>query len=132
MLSLINGQSGGNGESNSGQSGYYDHDATAGNGIYRYVHCIKNRKILSYNSSNFTQLVSYLGAGISVYDPNNLAYTFSPGGGGAASIFADAIRNTPDASSSIPVDQAAEEFIDKFYRELRLQKWLDHHHQHRY
>jgi hypothetical protein len=33
------------------------------------------------------------------------------------------------------VDQAAEEFIDKFYRELRLQKWLDHHHhhhQHRY
>jgi hypothetical protein len=27
------------------------------------------------------------------------------------------------------VDKAAEEFIDKFYRELRLQKWLDHHHQ---
>jgi hypothetical protein len=31
------------------------------------------------------------------------------------------------------VDKAAEEFIDKFYRELRLQKWLDHHqHQHQY
>ncbi|CAL5205245.1 unnamed protein product [Lathyrus oleraceus] len=28
------------------------------------------------------------------------------------------------------VDQAAEEFIDRFYRELRLQKWLDHHHHH--
>jgi len=26
------------------------------------------------------------------------------------------------------VDQAAEEFINRFYRELRLQKWLDHHH----
>ncbi|AES73892.1 hypothetical protein MtrunA17_Chr3g0140421 [Medicago truncatula] len=25
------------------------------------------------------------------------------------------------------VDQAAEEFIERFYRELRLQKWLDHH-----
>ncbi|KAJ1409812.1 hypothetical protein SESBI_22438 [Sesbania bispinosa] len=25
------------------------------------------------------------------------------------------------------VDQAAEEFIEKFYRELRLQKWLDHY-----
>ncbi|XP_054799575.1 uncharacterized protein LOC129303988 [Prosopis cineraria] len=24
------------------------------------------------------------------------------------------------------VDEAAEEFIDRFYRELRLQKWLDH------
>ncbi|GAU14250.1 hypothetical protein TSUD_308100 [Trifolium subterraneum] len=24
------------------------------------------------------------------------------------------------------VDKAAEEFIDRFYRELRLQKWLDH------
>jgi len=30
------------------------------------------------------------------------------------------------------VDQAAEEFIDRFYRELRLQKWLDHHHQHQH
>ncbi|CAL5205244.1 unnamed protein product [Lathyrus oleraceus] len=30
------------------------------------------------------------------------------------------------------VDQAAEEFIDRFYRELRLQKWLDHHHHHHY
>ncbi|XP_058782822.1 uncharacterized protein LOC131657442 [Vicia villosa] len=28
------------------------------------------------------------------------------------------------------VDQAAEEFIDRFYRELRLQKWLDHNHHH--
>ncbi|XP_045799413.1 uncharacterized protein LOC123893679 [Trifolium pratense] len=27
------------------------------------------------------------------------------------------------------VDKAAEEFIDRFYRELRLQKWLDHQHQ---
>lgn len=25
------------------------------------------------------------------------------------------------------VDQAAEEFIERFYRELRLQKWLDHY-----
>lgn len=25
------------------------------------------------------------------------------------------------------VDQAADEFIDRFYRELRLQKWLDHY-----
>ncbi|KAI4316088.1 hypothetical protein L6164_024104 [Bauhinia variegata] len=25
------------------------------------------------------------------------------------------------------VDEAAEEFIEKFYRELRLQKWLDHY-----
>ncbi|KAL2340100.1 hypothetical protein Fmac_008040 [Flemingia macrophylla] len=31
------------------------------------------------------------------------------------------------AEKEFQVDEAAEEFIARFYRELRLQKWLDHH-----
>ncbi|TKY74534.1 hypothetical protein E2542_SST03297 [Spatholobus suberectus] len=32
-----------------------------------------------------------------------------------------------DAEKDFHVDEAAEEFIARFYRELRLQKWLDHY-----
>ncbi|KAL5074091.1 hypothetical protein RYX36_013075 [Vicia faba] len=35
------------------------------------------------------------------------------------------VRET-EKEKEFHVDQAAEEFIDRFYRELRLQKWLDH------
>jgi len=38
-------------------------------------------------------------------------------------------RETVEEEKVFQVDQAAEEFINRFYRELRLQKWLDHHHQ---
>ncbi|MCI69889.1 hypothetical protein A2U01_0091152, partial [Trifolium medium] len=34
---------------------------------------------------------------------------------------------TVEMEEEFHVDKAAEEFIDRFYRELRLQKWLDHH-----
>ncbi|XP_058780696.1 uncharacterized protein LOC131654780 [Vicia villosa] len=39
------------------------------------------------------------------------------------------VRET-EKEKEFHVDQAAEEFIDRFYRELRLQKWLDHNHHH--
>ncbi|CAL0319254.1 unnamed protein product [Lupinus luteus] len=32
-----------------------------------------------------------------------------------------------DSEKEFHVDEEAEKFIEKFYRELRLQKWLDHH-----
>ncbi|KAG5018812.1 hypothetical protein AAZX31_06G083500 [Glycine max] len=42
--------------------------------------------------------------------------------GSAASMF-----NVDRAEKDFHVDEAAEEFIARFYRDLRLQKWLDHY-----
>lgn len=38
-------------------------------------------------------------------------------------------RETVEVEKEFHVDKAAEEFIERFYRELRLQKWLDNHHE---
>ncbi|XP_061369601.1 uncharacterized protein LOC133312430 [Gastrolobium bilobum] len=42
-------------------------------------------------------------------------------------ITASAASMLRETEKDFHVDEAAEEFIDKFYRELRLQKWLDHY-----
>ena len=45
----------------------------------------------------------------------------------AGSPSASSMLGDPGEEKEFRVDEAAEEFIERFHRELRLQKWLDHY-----
>lgn len=97
VLNYSNGSKGGRGESNSGGSGQYDSKAKAGDSFLLDTRLTSNRRAKSTTNSSLYEHVYTSGGKISTVDFASNVY--SPGGGGASSLFADAKQHVNDGSS---------------------------------
>ena len=93
VLNYKNGSKGGRGESNSGGSGQYDSDAKKGTDFALDTRLTSKRRSAGTTSSSLYDQVSTKGGDVSTVDQPYVTKVFSPGGGGASSLFANAVRN---------------------------------------
>ena len=97
VLSYSSGSKGGRGESNHGGSGQYDSEAKAGDSFLLDTRLTSNRRAKGTTNSSLYEQVYTSGGKISTVDYASNVY--SPGGGGASSLFADAKQHVNDGSS---------------------------------
>lgn len=99
VLNYSNGSKGGRGESNSGGSGQYDSAAKAGDGFQLFTRLTSNRKAKATSNPSLYEEVDTYGGMASTVDYSNVSKVYSPGGGGASSLFSNGVRHTNDGSS---------------------------------